>query len=149
MSSAPRADGICATSRFLPFPRMEVFAAFSDANRLAAWWGPDGFTNTFERFEFEPQGRWTFVMHGPGGVSYPNECVFLDVSPTKVVIQHTCAPHFTLTVTLEDAEGGTLIHWSQAFPDPQVAASIWHVIEPSNEQNLNRLEAVLSAQPNA
>ena len=32
---------------------MDVFAAFSEANRLAAWWGPDGFTNTFEQFEFD------------------------------------------------------------------------------------------------
>ncbi len=34
--------------------------------------------------------------------------------------------------------------WSQAFDDLALAASIWHIIEPANEQNLNRLHAMLA-----
>jgi hypothetical protein len=37
-----------------------------------------------------------------------------------------------------------MLHWSQTFDDPQVTPSIGHIIEPANEQNLNRLHAVLS-----
>ncbi len=144
MTSTPRVDGICATSRLLPFKPQDVFAAFADANCLARWWGPDGFCNTFEQFEFRPQGRWTFVMHGPDGTNYPNENRFLETSPEKIVIQHVNAPHFTLTVTLADENSHTRLHWHQAFDDAQVAASIWHIIEPSNEQNLDRLHAVLA-----
>ena len=145
MSSEPSADGVCATSRLLPFERTKVFAAFADADRLAAWWGPDGFSNTFELFEFKPHGRWTFVMHGPDGKSYPNENVFLEAAPAKIVIQHISEPHFTLTVTLTESESQTLLHWSQVFDNPKVAAAIWHIIKPANEQNLNRLHQALSA----
>jgi uncharacterized protein YndB with AHSA1/START domain len=144
MTSHPSADGVCATSRLLPFTRAKVFAAFADASCLATWWGPDGFTNSFEVFEFKPQGRWKFVMKGPDGAHYPNESVFLETSPEKIIIRHANQPHFTLTVTLADSDGQTLLHWRQAFDDPQVAASVWHIIQPANEQNLNRLHQALA-----
>ena len=146
MNSSPSTDGICTTSRLLPFDQKLVFAAFADASLLAAWWGPDGFSNTFEVFEFKPHGRWKFVMHGPNGATYANENIFLEVAPSKVVIQHISQPHFTLTVTLAEAASHTMITWSQAFEDPKTAESIWHIIEPANEQNLNRLHQVLAAK---
>ena len=147
MTSPPRTDGVCATRRLLPCTPAEVHAAFADAACLATWWGPDGFSNSFERFEFRPQGRWTFVMHGPDGAHYPNESVFLDTSPGRIVIRHDCPPFFTLTVTLDDHGGQTLLHWHQAFDDPQLAAGIRHIVEPANEQNLNRLQQALSTRP--
>ncbi len=145
MASQPSADGVFTSSRRLPFTPAQIYSAFAQADRLAAWWGPDGFTNTFEVFEFKAQGRWTFVMHGPDGNSYPNECVFGEVSPNKIVIAHICAPFFTLTITLTPADGQTDLHWQQAFNDPKVAASLAHIIAPANEQNLNRLQIVLAA----
>jgi uncharacterized protein YndB with AHSA1/START domain len=147
LSSTPSADGVCATSRLLPFSRSEVFECFADAQRLAAWWGPDGFSNTFEVFEFKPQGRWKFVMHGPDGTHYPNENVFLEAAPDRVVIRHALQPQFTLTVTLVDRGEHTLLGWVQAFDDPQVAAAVWHIVEPANEQNLDRLHQVLANRP--
>jgi uncharacterized protein YndB with AHSA1/START domain len=149
MASSITADGIFLAQRIFPFTAAQIFAAFANADQLASWWGPDGFSNTFEVFEFEPQGRWNLVMHGPDGTSYPNEQLFLEVSPQRIVIEHVCAPFFTLTVTLlELATGGgdqTNLTWLQAFDDPQLAASIEHIIVPANEQNLNRLHAVLLA----
>lgn len=138
-------DGVCQTHRSFAFTPAEVLAAFADAERLATWWGPEGFSNSFEVFEFKPQGRWKFVMHGPDGKSYPNENVFLEVGPARVVIRHVSAPNFTLTVTLNLSGGATQLHWHQAFDDPRVAESIRHIIIPANEQNLDRLERSLSA----
>ncbi len=40
------------TSRFFSAPPDVVFAALSSPERLAPW-GPEGFTNTFETFEFK------------------------------------------------------------------------------------------------
>lgn len=142
-------DGVCATQRLLPCPPARVLAAFADAGCLALWWGPDGFTNSFEVFEFKPQGRWKFVMHGPDGTHYPNESVFLETSTERVVIRHACAPYFTLTATFTEQAGQTLLHWHQAFDDATLAASIRHIIEPANEQNLNRLQQALAARGSA
>lgn len=54
------------SSRIFTSPRELVFKAWSDPDHLKNWWGPAGFTNTFEAFDFRPGGRWRFVMHGPG-----------------------------------------------------------------------------------
>lgn len=120
----------------------DVFAAFSDPERLARWWGPAGFSNEFTICEFKTGGRWSFVMIGPDGHKYPNENVFAEIeAPRKVVIQHVVEPLFRLTVTLDPSPTGTLLSWEQEFEDPQVASRIEHIVVPSNEQNLDRLSA--------
>jgi len=131
------------TSREIFAPPSRVFAAFENGARLAAWWGPAGFTNTFNTCEFKPGGKWSFVMHGPDGKNYPNESVFRDIEPPKrIVIHHVSQPRYLLTVTLEPAEGGgTLVRWEQDFEDPRVASGIEHIVVPANEQNLDRLSA--------
>ena len=132
------------TSRVLPHPPEEVFDAFARPELLARWWGPRGFTNTFETFEFEAGGHWKFVMHGPNGSNHPNESVFLGIErPARIVIRHVSPPHFVLTVALAPLESGTRIDWTQAFDDPRVAAGLRQVVEPANEENLDRLAAVL------
>lgn len=35
-------------AREIPASPSSVFSAFQDPSRLARWWGPDGFTNTFQ-----------------------------------------------------------------------------------------------------
>jgi uncharacterized protein YndB with AHSA1/START domain len=145
MASNLSADGVFSTNRVLPFSTAQVFAAFVHADRLAAWWGPNGFRNTFEIFEFKPQGRWKFVMHGPDGTDYPNENLFLETSPHKIVIRHVGVPQFTLTITLTEQDAHTRVDWHQALVDPQFANSVAHIVIPANEQNLDRLHAVLLA----
>lgn len=133
------------TARDLPFTPEEVYAAFASPEVLASWWGPDGFTNTFESFAFEVDGRWTFVMHGPDGASYPNENVFKVLEPGRtVVIRHDCAPYFTLTVGLAPAEGGTRLTWEQVFDDATFAANVRHIVVPANEQNIDRMTRALA-----
>jgi uncharacterized protein YndB with AHSA1/START domain len=143
-------SGVFTTSRMLPYPSESVFAAFEKPEMLAKWWGPDGFTNTFEVFEFREGGRWHFVMHGPNGANYANESQFLELhAPSTLVIQHLSQPHFVLTVTLAEQATGTEITWQQVFKDKALAAKIRHIIEPANEQNLDRLGQVLASEAGA
>lgn len=137
------------TSREIAAPPSSVFAAFANSARLAAWWGPAGFTNTFAICEFTPGGQWSFVMHGPGGKNYPNESVFRDIEPSRtIVIQHVSKPRYLLTVALEPtAGGGTLVRWEQEFENPAVARGIEHIVVPANEQNLDRLSAEVLRKP--
>ena len=131
------------TSRVIPAEARDVFAAFADGHRLAAWWGPLGFTNTFEEFEFSAGGRWLFVMHGPDGKNYPNESRFLHIEElTKVVVEHLSQPKFELVVTLEPSGAvGTKVTWAQTFEDPETARRVESIVVPSNEQNLDRWTA--------
>jgi len=133
-----------ATTRNMTAPPEVVFAAFADPQRLARWWGPDGFSNVFEVFEFQPGGAWVFKMIGPDGTSYPNVTRFQSITPDRlVVIEHLSAPHFVLTVTLAAQEGGTRVSWQQVFEDDGVAEAVRHIVVPANEQNLNRWVAEL------
>jgi uncharacterized protein YndB with AHSA1/START domain len=133
---------IFQTSRDIEATPAAVFAAIEDPVRLARWWGPAGFGNSFEVCEFKPGGRWKFTMHGPDGSSYANESVFAEIEPDrKVVIDHVCQPFFRLTVELLPTLAGTRLTWVQAFADPAVAESVRHIVEPANEQNLDRLAA--------
>ncbi len=131
------------TSREISAHPSSVFAAFEDRARLATWWGPAGFTNTFMTCEFRPGGKWSYVMHGPGAKNYPNESVFRTIESCKrVVIHHISQPRYLLTVTLEPTRaGGTRVSWVQDFEDPRVASGIQHIVVPANEQNLDRLSA--------
>jgi uncharacterized protein YndB with AHSA1/START domain len=147
---APPNDATFRSQRVLPYPPAAIFAAFARPELLAKWWGPSGFTNTFEVFEFTPGGRWKFMMHGPDGGNYLNESVFRELdAPSKIVIEHNSAPHFVLTIALtaQQQQQGTTITWDQAFDDRATVDRLRHIIEPANEQNLDRLDAVLAAQP--
>ncbi len=128
------------TTRDIAASPAAVFAAFADPQRLARWWGPDGFRNSFETCDFRPGGVWKFTMHGPDGASYPIESVFHAIEvDRRVVIDHVCQPLFRLTVELEPSATGTLVRWTQVLADAAVAAAIAHIVEPANAQNLARL----------
>ena len=138
-------DSALRTERMLSGSPREIFQAFELPDRLARWWGPAGFTNTFEVFEFKPGGRWVHVMHAPNGANYPNENVFLEIMPdTRIVIDHVVAPLFRLTFTLTPQVAGTRLIWVQEFESAEMASKLRAVCEPSNEENLDRLEAVLA-----
>ena len=143
-------DSTLSTSRTLPYSPSTVYAAFASAGVLASWWGPDGFSNTFEIFDFTPGGRWKFVMHSADGKNYANESVFVVLEPAaKVVIEHVAHPHYTLTVTLSPVEDGTHLTWEQTFKDSKTAQGLRHIVEPANEQNLDRLAKALAKTPSA
>lgn len=130
------------TSRDIPAPPERIFAAFSDAIRLARWWGPAGFTNTFRVCEFRPGGAWAYTMHGPNGGKHPNESVFAEiVPPSRIVIQHESNPRYRLTIALAPSAAGTVVSWQQVFEDAAFAERVRHIVEPANEQNLDRLTA--------
>jgi uncharacterized protein YndB with AHSA1/START domain len=120
----------------------QVFSAFAQAERLARWWGPDGFSSTFEVFDLRPGGSWRFVMHGPDGRNYPNTNVFRIVEPPhRVEVEHISDEHhFVLYITFSSRGGQTLVGWEQTFDTAAHKQSIAAWVEPANEQNLDRLQ---------
>ncbi|TFZ03883.1 SRPBCC domain-containing protein [Ramlibacter humi] len=139
------ADRTLATGRRIDAPRERIWEAFRDGASLARWWGPAGFTSTFDVFEFRPGGRWLFTLHGPDGTDYPNTSAFTELAePSRVVIE---AMHFRLVVNLREAGGATDLEWRQTFPTVEHRRQVESVCIPSNEQNLDRLEAELARHP--
>lgn len=138
-------DKTCKSSRLLPYPRAKVFQAYSDPALLTQWFGPNGFTSTFHEFDFRDGGRWRFTFHGPAGAKYENEWIFRKiVNGERIEFDHLSAPRFHKIVTLTDEAGQTRLSWEMTFDTPEILASLLPVIAPANEQNFDRLEAVLA-----
>jgi uncharacterized protein YndB with AHSA1/START domain len=144
MSQVNNASITVSTEREFSASPRQVFAAFERPDRLAQWWGPSGFTNTFREFDFTPGGRWVFVMHGPNGADYPNESIFREIQPdTRIVIEHVVKPWYRLTVTLTARGEKTHLAWVQEFESPEVAAKMRGLSQTANEQNLDRLQSLV------
>jgi uncharacterized protein YndB with AHSA1/START domain len=138
-------DRTLLTTRLIAAPPEQVYAAFVSPARLARWWGPKGFRNTFQVCDPRPGGTWQFVMHGPNGGDYRNESVFETLIPgERVVIRHVSGPRYTLTVTLAAEGSGTRLTWRQAFDSASQCETVRRFAVPANEENLDRLEAELA-----
>jgi uncharacterized protein YndB with AHSA1/START domain len=136
------ADRSFVHARLVDAPRERVFDAIRDPARLARWWGPAGFSSTFQEFDLRPGGAWRLVMHGPDGTGYPNESLFTEVLENeRVVIEHLSGHHFVMTIQLESRGHQTLIGWRQVFDTAEERARIAAFVAPANEQNLDRLAA--------
>jgi uncharacterized protein YndB with AHSA1/START domain len=120
----------------------EVYAAMSDPDRVARWWGPDGFRNTIHEFDFRPGGTWLLTMHGPNGKDYPNESRFLSIEPNrKFEIEHFSGHHFVLTIELSEEGPDTVVSWRQTFDTVEHYEKLAAFVAVANQQNLERLAA--------
>jgi len=137
------------TTRIIAAPCERVFAAWTDPAQLASWWGPQGFTNTFHRFELKPEGMWEFTMHGPNGMDFNNTCVFKRIEPPGYLeFDHLKEMHFyKAMVAFTEVEGGTRIDWIMRFNTAEELAPIRGFIEKANEENLDRMERQLTKKP--
>jgi len=139
-------DREIVTTRVFDAPRERMFGAFSDPDRLARWWGPAGFTNTFHEFDLRPEGVWRFVMHGPDGTDYTNESIFIEVErPERIVFRHLKPMHrFLMTVLFGEEGGKTRLTWRMLFESTAECDRVRAFAGAANEQNFDRLEAQLA-----
>lgn len=139
-------DREIVTTRVFDIPRERLFRAWTDPDQIVHWWGPKGFTNTFQEFDLRPGGMWRFVMRGPNGTEHPNESVFLEiVEPERLVFRHLGPVHeFLATFLFEDLGGRTLLTWSMLFETAAEYDKVKTFVVEANQQNLDRLEAHLA-----
>lgn len=133
------------SQRIFHYPCALVFRAWEDGTHLAKWFGPKGFRNTFETFEFRSGGEWKFVMHGPDGTDYPNRSVFKEIIPDqKIVFDHVVPPEFLATVLFETSDGKTKLTYKMLCKTEQIYNALKGFCPEKNEENFDRLEAELA-----
>lgn len=135
-------NGTIISSRLMNASASTLFRAFSNPENLKHWWGPKGFTNTIEQFEFEPGGIWKYIMHGPDGTDYPNRCEFKEIRENqKIVFVHHLPVHvFTMTLGFEPKGNQTNFSFTMVFEDASEVEKIKQFVVPANEENFDRLE---------
>ena len=78
------------TEREFDAPRELILRAFTEADLLAQWLGPRGYTMTIERFEPRAGGSWRYVHSDGDGNSYGFHGVFHnDPSPDGFVMRYS------------------------------------------------------------
>ncbi len=143
-------DAVVNTRDFAAAPT-RLYQAFREPAELASWWGPRGFTNTFQKFEFRPGGEWRLTMQAPSGERYENASRFLETTePSRIVFEHLGPLHwYRMTITLEPVPRGTRLTWHMRFESPEKCAPLRDFIFTANEENFDRLSAHLAREVSA
>ena len=134
------------SSRIFNAPRELVFTAWSDPKHLKNWWGPAGFTNTFNEFDFRVGGKWSFIMHGPDKGNYPNECEFIKIEkPSLIAWKRYSKPLFQVVATFDEVSpNATKLVFRMLFDSAEECSKIKRFAVDKNEENFDKLENELS-----
>jgi uncharacterized protein YndB with AHSA1/START domain len=132
--------------RIFDAPRDLVWAAWSDEQHIRHWWGPSGFSNTIDEFDFRSGGHWRFVMHGPNGMDFKNHNVFVEIrKPELIVMDHLEEPEFRVTILFEDMGEQTKMTFRQLFGSAEVCENVKPYAIPGARQTFDKLARHLAA----
>jgi uncharacterized protein YndB with AHSA1/START domain len=112
-------------------PRLEVWKAWTERERLMQWYGPQGYTTPYAELDLRPGGVFHYAMHGPDGGEIWGKWTFSEIdTPERLVLinsfsdaqggitRHPMSPNWPLetlsTTTFESLGNKTrlTIHWS-------------------------------------
>lgn len=138
------------STKILNAPADIVWEVWTNPEHITLWWGPNGFTNTIHKMDFEENGEWNLTMHGPDGTNFPNRSVFKEIIPFKKIVFEHFNPHFITTVLFESKGKETLLDWTLLFDSPEMYDVIVkaHKADEGQKQNLEKLEKYLAEMLN-
>ncbi len=82
----PFAEREITLTRTFAAPRALVFSMFTQAEHLARWWGPHGFTNPKCEVDARPGGRIVIHMQAPDGNLHPMGGIYDEVTPHSRIV---------------------------------------------------------------
>jgi uncharacterized protein YndB with AHSA1/START domain len=139
------------TTRLIAAPRELVWQAITTPEHLRHFWGPDGFTNTFRKYDLRVGGQALFTMHGPDGTDWPNRFIFLTVdAPHLLRFDHDNGGEgpvdhkFTNEIELTDEAGKTRIEMRMTEKDIAARDAVARYAVEGGQQNLDRLAAFVA-----
>jgi uncharacterized protein YndB with AHSA1/START domain len=139
-------------------PRELVWKACTEAEQVAQWWGPHGFTAPICEWDARPGNKIYVVMRGPDGTDYPMGGKFHEVVPPERLVTTTGALgekgklifEFRHTLTLEERSGKTkLTMHSRLISATAGAEKYVGGFESGMTQTLERLGELLATKSEA
>lgn len=104
-------------TRTFDAPRGAVWAAWTDPEQVAEWWGPEGFTVPHCELDVRPGGSFHIDMAAPDGTIYPDSGELLEVNrPERLVMvsrgfeDENGEPQLETRHTITFADAGTQTH---------------------------------------
>lgn len=83
---AAPSDGAFVITRAFDAPRPLVWRAWSEAERMQAWWGPKGCSITVATFEFRPGGFFHYAMQFPAGPQIWGRFLYRDIAAQERIL---------------------------------------------------------------
>ena len=75
-------------TRLIDAPRALVWAAWTEPEHMAQWWGPHHFTNPVCDMDVRPGGKLMIHMKAPDGTLYPMPGTFIEIEkPSRLVFK--------------------------------------------------------------
>jgi uncharacterized protein YndB with AHSA1/START domain len=117
-------------TRLFNAPRRRVWQAFTEAERLAQWWGPKGFKMMVTKLDLRPGGTFHYGMQPPAGspmgevmwglfvyreITPPERIVFVNSFSDEQggITRHPMAPNWPRemlnVITFEEEDGKTRV----------------------------------------
>ncbi|MBS1946740.1 MAG: SRPBCC domain-containing protein [Bacteroidetes bacterium] len=123
-----------------------VWEVWTSPEHIANWWGPNGFTNTIHKMDFQNGGEWLLTMHAPDGTNFPNRSIFKEIIPFKKIVFEHFNPHFITTVVFKQADKQTFMQWTMLFDTEEMREVVIkaHQADVGLTQNVEKLEKYLS-----
>jgi|SRR6478752_5364045 len=93
-TSVPATDRQILITRIFDAPRERVFAAWTDPDHVAAWYGPEHFDTPREKVHIEPWvgGRWELTMvRRDTGAEYPVRYEIVELAAPELIVLR-CEP---------------------------------------------------------
>jgi uncharacterized protein YndB with AHSA1/START domain len=87
-------------TRVFDAPRILVFEAWTDAERMKHWWGPNGFTTTLCELDPRPGGAIRIDMRAPDGTVYQHHGTVREIVPPERAV---------LAMSVLDSEGNIIL----------------------------------------
>lgn len=134
------------STRIFNYKRDLLFRSWSEPDHLKNWWGPSGFTNTFNEFDFRVRGKWRFIMHGPEKGNYANECEFIKiVNPSLIAWKRYSKPIFQVVAMFEEiSDEQTKLVFKMLFDTAEECDKLRPFVVDKNEENFDKLEVELA-----
>ena len=113
-------------SRRFAAPRERVFAAWTERELVARWFGPETVKCEVHKWDARPGGVYSLTMHHADGEETPLSGVFQEISPPERLVYSwtwggsggMAGRETLLTLEFEDAGDETVLHLSHSLlPD--------------------------------
>lgn len=123
-----------------------MWEAWQNPEHIANWWGPDGFTTTITKMDFQEGGEWLLTMHGPDGTNYPNRSIFREIIPMKLISYEHFNPNFITEVKFQSDGETTTLLWTMTFKTAELLQAVLkaHNAAEGLKQNGERLQKYLT-----
>ncbi len=145
-------SNVIALTRVYDAPLIAVWEAWTNAEEVAQWWGPRGFTITTHARDPRTGGHWHYTMHGPDGTDYENTTQYLEVVPRqRLVYDHgghkDRPPLFRVNALFTERDGRTQLDLSMTLATPEAAEEMRGFIKKAGgEATWDRLAEYLGAR---